>query len=98
MIKIEMQEIELKPVSRRGLMMVEVCASMTPSQMYEAVSYFRDSVDWATWERWLDEWQADRESENKDALDSLPAFRESLRVENNKTIAEQIHGEGAKGA
>lgn len=63
MINMEMEDIEIKPVSRRGLMMLEVCANMTESQMHEAVEAFKEYITGETWGRWLEEWQTEANEE-----------------------------------
>ncbi|MFA7256022.1 MAG: hypothetical protein WC047_00405 [Kiritimatiellales bacterium] len=59
MIRIEMEEIELKPVSRKGIMQLDAMCRMTESQMYGAVESFKEYITSETWGRWLDEWKAE---------------------------------------
>lgn len=66
MVTMEMEDIEVKPVSRRGLMMLEVSARMNESQMHEAVEAFKEYITGETWGRWLEEWNKEAKEEKEE--------------------------------
>lgn len=63
MINIEMEEIEIRPVSRRGLMMLDTHCRMTLSQMFEAVEAFKEYIPGTTWAEWLGAWNEEAQEE-----------------------------------
>ena len=63
MIKIEMEVIGIRPVSRRGLMMVDANCRMTLSQMFAAVEAIKEHIPGTTWGKWLEAWNNEAQEE-----------------------------------
>lgn len=65
MINIEMEDLEIRPVSRRGLMMVDAHCHMTLSQMFEAVEAFKEYIPCTKWGEWLEAWNKEAREEEE---------------------------------